>query len=65
VARSSSTASYATPNLILDGDIVRVSGSCRRETFNVIGHVMLLSDGIPTGDFGDFEVTLTLRPARP
>jgi len=45
--------------LILDGDIVRVSGSCRRETFNVTGHVMLFSDGIPTGDFGDFEVTLT------
>jgi hypothetical protein len=45
--------------LILDGDIVRLTGSCRRETFNVTGHVMLFEDGIPTGEFGDFEVTLT------
>jgi len=45
--------------LILDGDIVRLTGSCRRETFNVTGHVMLFQDGLPTGEFGAFEVTLT------
>jgi hypothetical protein len=45
--------------LILEGEIVRRSGSCRRETFNVTGHVVLFQDGIPTSDYGDFEVTLT------
>jgi hypothetical protein len=45
--------------LISDGDIVRRAGSCSRETFTVTGHVVLFQDGIPTGDFGDFEVTLT------
>ena len=45
--------------LILSGDIVRLTGSCRRETFDVTGHVMLFQDGIPTGEFGDFQVTLT------
>ena len=45
--------------LILDGDIVRLGGSCRRETFNVTGRVMLFEGEIPTGEFGDFEVTLT------
>src|SRR5215813_5200002 len=42
--------------LILDGEIVRQGGSCRRETFNVTGHVVLFRDGIPTDDFGDFAV---------
>ena len=45
--------------LISDGDIVRLTGSCRKETFQVTGHVILLQDQIPTGEFGDFEVTLT------
>ena len=45
--------------LILGGDIVRLTSSCRRETFSVTGHVMLFEDGTPTGEFGDFEVTLT------
>jgi len=45
--------------LISDGEIVRLSGSCSRETFNVTGHVILFQNGIPTGEFGDFEVTLT------
>jgi hypothetical protein len=44
--------------LISDGDIVRLTSSCRRETFDVSGHVILFQDGIPTGE-GDFEVTLT------
>ena len=37
------------------GQIVRVSGSCRKETFEVTGQVMLLS----TGELGEFEITLT------
>ena len=45
--------------LISDGEIVRLTGSCRKETFDVTGHVILFEGGIPTGDFGDFEVTLT------
>jgi len=45
--------------VISDGDIVRLGGSCRKETFNVSGHVLLYQDGVATGDFGDFEVTLT------
>jgi hypothetical protein len=45
--------------LITGGEIVRLGGSCRRETFSVTGHVALFQDGIPTGEFGDFEVTLT------
>jgi hypothetical protein len=45
--------------VISDGEVVRLTGSCRKETFDVTGHVMLFEDGIPTGDFGDFEVTLT------
>jgi len=45
--------------VISDGEIVRLTSSCRRETFNVTGHVVLFQDGIPTGDVGDFEVTLT------
>ena len=39
---------------ITGGQIVRLGGSCRRETFSVTGHVLL-----PTGEFGDFEVMLT------
>jgi hypothetical protein len=38
--------------LISDGEIVRLSGSCSRETFNVTGHVILFQNGIPTGEFG-------------
>jgi hypothetical protein len=45
--------------LISDGDIVRLSGSCRKETFHVTGHVILFQDDFPTGEFGDFDVTLT------
>ena len=45
--------------LISDGEIVRLTSSCRRETFDVTGHVILLEGGIATGDVGDFEVTLT------
>ena len=45
--------------LISDGEVVRRNGSCRKETFDVTGHVILFQDGVPTGDFGDFEVTLT------
>jgi hypothetical protein len=45
--------------LITDGDVVRLSGSCRKERFNVTGHVVLFQDGFATDDFGDFEVTLT------
>jgi len=45
--------------VISDGDVVRLAGSCRKETFDVTGHVMLFQDGVPTDDFGDFEVTLT------
>jgi hypothetical protein len=44
--------------LISDGEIVRQSGSCRTQTFEVTGHVILFQDGIAAGD-GDFEVTLT------
>jgi hypothetical protein len=44
---------------ISDGEVVRLGGTCRKETFNVTGHVLLQQDGIPTGEFGDFEVTLT------
>jgi hypothetical protein len=40
--------------VITGGEVVRLNGSCRRETFNVTGHVVLSS-----GDVGDFEVTLT------
>lgn len=51
--------------VISDGDIVRLAGSCRRETFNVTGHVILVENGVPTGESGDFDVTLTHygRPA--
>lgn len=45
--------------VISDGEIVRLGGSCRKETFNVSGHVLLYQDGVASGDFGDFEVTLT------
>ena len=45
--------------VISDGDIVRLSGSCSRETFSVTGHVVLFQDGVPTGEFGDFDVKLT------
>jgi hypothetical protein len=45
--------------LISYGEIVRLTSSCRREMFDVTGHVILLEGGIPTGDVGDFEVTLT------
>jgi len=45
--------------VISDGAIVRLGGSCRQETFNVTGHVMLVANGVPTGEFGDFQVTLT------
>ena len=45
--------------LISDGDIVRLTSSCRKETFDVTGHVILFQHGSPTGEFGDFEVTLT------
>jgi hypothetical protein len=45
--------------LISDGEIVRLTSSCRRETFDVTGHVILFEGGLPTGDVGDFEVTLT------
>jgi hypothetical protein len=45
--------------VISDGEVVRLGGTCRKETFNVTGHVVLLQEGIPTGEFGDFEVTLT------
>ena len=41
------------------GEIVHVSGSCRKETFEVTGRVMLVEGGNFTGEFGDFEVTLT------
>jgi hypothetical protein len=42
-----------------DGEIVRLRGSCSRETFSVTGHVVLFEGGVPTGEFGDFEVKLT------
>jgi len=45
--------------VISDGDIVRLSGSCSRETFSVTGHVVLFQGGVPTGEFGDFDVKLT------
>jgi hypothetical protein len=45
--------------VITEGEVVRLNGSCRRETFDVTGHVMLVENGLPTGEFGDFEVTLT------
>jgi hypothetical protein len=41
------------------GEIKRLSGSCRKETFDVTGHVVLYQDGVATDDFGDFDVTLT------
>ena len=40
--------------VITGGEIVRLGGSCRRETFNVTGHVLLA-----TGDVGEFQVKLT------
>lgn len=45
--------------VISDGEIVRLSGTCRKETFHVTGHVMLFQDDFPTGEFGYFDVTLT------
>jgi hypothetical protein len=44
---------------ITDGEIVRLAGSCRKETFQVTGHVILFQDQLPTPEFGEFEVTLT------
>jgi hypothetical protein len=44
---------------IPDGEIARLTSSCRKETFDVTGHVILFDGGIHTGDVGDFEVTLT------
>ena len=40
--------------VITDGEIRRLSGSCRKETFRVTGEVLL-----STGDLGEFVVTLT------
>jgi hypothetical protein len=46
--------------VISDGEIKELTGSCRKETFDVTGHVILQDgEGEPTGDVGDFEVTLT------
>jgi hypothetical protein len=45
--------------LISDGEIVRLTGTCRKETFHVTGNLILFQDQIPTGEFGEFEVTLT------
>jgi hypothetical protein len=43
-----------------DGVILRQTSTCRRETFTVAGHVDLVDEtGVPTGGFGDFDVTLT------
>jgi hypothetical protein len=42
-----------------DGEVVRLTGSCRKETFQVTGHVILFENQLPTGEFGDFAVTLT------
>jgi len=40
--------------IITDGEIVRLTGSCRKETFAVTGDVLLVGGGS-----GEFNVTLT------
>ena len=46
--------------VITGGTITRLGGSCRKETFAVIGEVALVDgSGAPNGGSGEFHVTLT------